>query len=184
MRCSYGQGKNGHRHSERYRHLRSRPHNWLMRLEERVVIARDIADLWAFLMDTQNLPKWDRGVARVQATSDDEGVGVGFTFDTFAAGDRGRMSYEVTRLRAPYEYEAVTRSGFFRLARWQFSLEATAGGTVVTCVSEISLPARHLWLAPVLAVIGPKAVRTDLAELKRVTEAAPGDTAEAASAAG
>jgi hypothetical protein len=144
-----------------------------MRLEERVVIARDIGDLWAFFMDIQNLPKWDRSVARVQATSDNGGAGVGFTFDTFAAGDRGRMSYEITRLRAPCEYEVVTRSGFFRLARWQFTLEATAGGTAVTCVSDVSLPARHLWLAPVLAVIGPKAIRTDLAELKRVTEAAP-----------
>jgi hypothetical protein len=119
-----------------------------MRLEERIVIARDIGDLWAFFMDIQNLPKWDRSVARVQATSDNGGVGAGFTFDTFA------------------------------------TLEATAGGTVVTCVSDISLPARHLWLALVLASIGPKAIRTDLAELKRVTEAAPGDAAEAASAAG
>jgi Polyketide cyclase / dehydrase and lipid transport len=155
-----------------------------MRLEERVVIARDTENLWAFFMDIQNLPRWDHSVARVQATSDNDGVGVGFTFDTFAAGDRGRMSYEVTRLRAPYEYEVVTRSGFFRLARWQFTLQATAGGTVVTCVSDISLPARHLWLRPVLAVIGPKAIRTDLAELKRVTEAVPGDATEAAPAAG
>jgi Polyketide cyclase / dehydrase and lipid transport len=153
-----------------------------MRIEERVVIARDIGGLWAFFMDVENLPKWDRSVARVQVTSDNGGVGVGFAFDTFAAGDRGRMSYEVTRLRAPYEYEVVTRSGFFRLARWQFTLEATAGGTVVTCVADVSLPARHLWLALVLAVIGPKAVRRDLAELKRVTEAVPGGAAAVAAA--
>ena len=94
------------------------------------------------------------------------------------------MSYEVTRLRAPDEYEVVTRSGFFRLARWKFSLEATAGGTAVTCVSDFSVRARYLWLAPVLAVLGPKAIRTDLAELRRVTEAAPGDVADAAPAAG
>jgi uncharacterized membrane protein len=46
-----------------------------MRLEERIVIARDIGDLWAFFMDIQNLPKWDRSVARVQAASDNGGVG-------------------------------------------------------------------------------------------------------------
>jgi hypothetical protein len=153
-----------------------------MKIEERIVIARDTEDLWAFFMDIQNLPKWDRGVARAQATSGD--VSAGFTFDTFAAGDRGRMSYEVTRLRAPYEYEVATRSGPFRLARWQFTLEATAGGTAVACVADVSVRARHLWLAPVLAVLGPKAIRADLAELKRVTEAAPGDVADAAPAAG
>ena len=153
-----------------------------MKIEERIVIARDAEDLWAFFMDIRNLPKWDRSVARVQVTSGD--VGVGYTFDTFAGGDRGRMSYEVTRLRAPYEYEVVTRSGFFRLARWQFSLEARASGTAVTCVSDVSVRARHLWLVPVLAVLGPKAIRADLAELKRVTEAAPGDVADAAPAAG
>jgi hypothetical protein len=151
-----------------------------MRIERRVVIARDIEDLWAFFMDIQNLPRWDRGVARVQATSAQ--LGVGYTFDTFAAGDRGRMSYEVTKL-APYEYEVITRSGFFRLARWQFTLEVTTGGTAVTCVSDFSVQTRHLWLVPVLAVIGPNAIRRDLAELKRVTEAAPGDAADAADAA-
>jgi carbon monoxide dehydrogenase subunit G len=154
-----------------------------MKMEEQVVIARDIEDLWAFFMDMQNLPKWGRGVARVQVTSDNADVGLGFTFDTFAARDRGRMSYELTRLRAPYEYEVVTRSGFFRLARWQFTLQATADGTVVTCAADVSLPTRHLWLALVLAVIGPKAIRTDLAELKRVTEAVPGDATDAASTA-
>ncbi|HEX3960782.1 MAG TPA: hypothetical protein VHZ03_29875 [Trebonia sp.] len=65
----------GPRGLQRYRPLRSRPHNWLMRLDERIVIARDIGDLWAFFMDIQNLPKWDRSVARVQAASDNGGVG-------------------------------------------------------------------------------------------------------------
>jgi hypothetical protein len=153
-----------------------------MRIEERVVIVRDIGDLWAFFMDIENLPRWDRGVARVQATSGE--VGVGFRFDTFATGDRGRMSYEVTKLRAPYEYEVVTRSGFFRLASWQFTLETTTGGTAVACVADFSVRTRHLWLAPVLAVLGPKAIRADLAELKRVTEAAPGEAADAAPTAG
>lgn len=139
-----------------------------MRLEERVVIARNPDAVWAFFMDIQNLPKWDRGVARVQMTS---GVGgVGSTFDTFGVRDRGRMSYEVTKIRAPYEHEAVTHSGYFKLARWHFTLEALTGGTGITCVSEFSLRRRYLWLAPVVALIGGRAIRTDLAELKRVVE--------------
>jgi len=153
-----------------------------VRTEERVVVTRAIEDLWAFFMDIQNLPKWDRGVARVQATSGD--VGVGFTFDTFAAGDRGRMSYEVTRLCAPYEYEVVTRSSFFSLGRWQFTLEATGAGTAVSCIADFSVRTRYLWLAPVLAMLGPRAIRRDLGELKRVTEAVPDDAAGAAPAAG
>lgn len=139
-----------------------------MRLEERVVVARDLEAVWAFFMDIQNLPKWDRGVARVRVTSGDGGVGS--TFDTFGPRDRGRMSYEVTKIMAPYEHEAVTRSGYFKLARWHFTLEALADGTGVTCVSEFSLRGWYLWVAPVLALIGGRRVRTDLAELKRVVE--------------
>jgi hypothetical protein len=153
-----------------------------MKLQKRIVIARDIDDVWAFFMDIQNLPRWDRSVARVQVTSGDGGVGT--TFDTYAAGNGGRMSYEVTKLRAPYEHEAVTRSGFFKWARWNFTLQATAEGTSVTCVSDFSLRARHLWLVPVLAVTGPRAIRTDLAELKRVAEATPGRGSDAGSVAG
>lgn len=139
-----------------------------MRLEQTVLISRPIEDVWAFFADIENLPRWDRGVARVQVTSGDGGVGS--TFDTFAARERGRMSYEVTKLEPPYENEAVTRSGQFKLARWHFGFAARPEGTAVTCISEFWLRWEYLWLRPVFALIGEKAIRADLAELKRVLE--------------
>jgi uncharacterized membrane protein len=36
-----------------------------MKMEEQVVIARDIEDLWAFFMDMQNLPS---GIAALRAS--------------------------------------------------------------------------------------------------------------------
>lgn len=87
-----------------------------MKIEERIVIARDTEDLWAFFMDIQNLPKWDRSVARVQSPDS--------------------VPLTSTR-RLPAPASSGSRS-------WHFSLEATA----VTCVSDFSLRARHLWLAP------------------------------------
>lgn len=81
-----------------------------MRFEERVFVARPVEHVWAFVEDLSNLPRWDRGVARVEVTSWTGGVGT--TFDTFAKNDRGRMSQEVTEAEPNRRHTAVTRSGF------------------------------------------------------------------------
>jgi hypothetical protein len=100
--------------------------------------------------------------------------GVGTTFDTFAKNDRGRMSYEVTEAEPTRRYPAVTRSGLFRLAQWQFDLEAADHGTSVACVSDFALRFRYLLLAPVFALLVGRAIRRDLAQLELVVQAGGG----------
>ena len=139
-----------------------------MRLEETTAIARSVEQVWGFFEDLDNLPRWDRSVARVERTSGTNGAGM--TFDTYAKDDRGRMSYELTELMPPNQYAAVTRSGVFRLAEWRFRLDGIEGGTKVTCISEFSLRLRYIALAPVLRVLGRSAIRRDLGQLRVVIE--------------
>jgi ligand-binding SRPBCC domain-containing protein len=139
-----------------------------MRFEERVFVVRPVEEVWAFFEDLDNLPKWDRGVARVQVTSWTGGVGT--TFDTFAKNGRGRMSYEITEAEPNRRHTAVTRSSFFKLATWEFDLQTADKGTNVTCISEFTLRSRYLFLVPVFALLVGKAIRKDLTQLKLVIE--------------
>jgi hypothetical protein len=139
-----------------------------MRFEQCIAINRSACDVWSFFEDLENLPRWDRGVARVERTS--PGAGVGATFNTYAKGDRGRMSYEVTEFEPCDHFAVVTRSSLFRFAEWRLRLETFEAGTKVTCILTFSLRSRYLPLAAVLWVLSDKAIRTDLIQLRDVVE--------------
>ena len=139
-----------------------------MKLCDEVRIDRPVDDVWAFLVDVDNLPRWDRGVARVEWKTGDGGVGS--TFDTLAHGERGRMSYELTEVESRHHYAVVTRSSFFRLAEWRFLLDDIDGDTKVTCICEFSLRRRYLAMAAVLRLIGGRAIRRDLEQLRLEVE--------------
>jgi hypothetical protein len=72
-----------------------------MHLESSIVIRRQPEQVWSFLANVANIPKWDRGVAGIQRTTF-EPMGVGSEFDTVAdpaarddAQSQGRMSYRI-----------------------------------------------------------------------------------------
>lgn len=141
----------------------------MLKLSEQVDIGLPVDDVWSFFMDLSNLPRWDRGVATVEITSGDGEVGS--TFDTIGHRGRGRMSYEVTDLDENRRHTAVTRSGQFTWAEWQFTLDPVASGTSVTCTCRFSLRLRFVFLAPVLLLLGARGIRRDLALMKQVMEA-------------
>ncbi len=144
-----------------------------MHFEESINVAKSPEEIWEFFEDVNNLPRWDRGVARVEVTSGREvhPDGVGFAFDTIGHGERGRMSYVITELSRYHSSTTVTHSGYFKEARWRFVLEPIETGTKVVCEVIFTLRLRYLLLAPVLlAASGRGAIRKDLENLKHVVE--------------
>lgn len=140
----------------------------MLKLSEQLAVGLPVADVWSFFMDLSNLPRWDRGVAQVEVTSGDGGVGS--TFDMIGHGGRGRMSYEVTELDENRRHAAVTRTGQFKWAEWRLTLDPIASGTNVTCTCRFCLRLRFVFLAPVLLLVGTRGIRRDLALLKNVIE--------------
>jgi carbon monoxide dehydrogenase subunit G len=132
-------------------------------------IDRSIEQVWTFFENVENLPRWDRGVARVEWKSGDGGVGS--TFDTIGHRERSRMSYRVTEAVSPRHYAVVTDSGYFSHAEWHFALAPATTGTEVTCSVDFALRTRYSLLAPVLKLFGGAGMRTDLDRLKLVVEA-------------
>ena len=141
-----------------------------MTITSSIIVSRSPDDVWAFLADLRNAPKWDRSVARATLTSDGP-VGIGSIVETTSPGGK-RQSFRIMAFEPPRLLRfRLLRSPLFRLADLTFSLEATDGGTRITHEIQFRL---RLWLAPlllpVLGVIGRRALSTDMSFLRRSLE--------------
>jgi hypothetical protein len=138
--------------------------------KKEITVNRTPEFVWNFFMDITNLPKWDRGVARVEITSIDPSAKVGATFDTIGFRERGRMSYRVTEIDSVrHSNRVVTNSGVFKEAEWHLLLEPAEGGTRVICAVDFSLRPQYFILGPIL-YFNQNAIMTDLEFLKRILE--------------
>ena len=153
-----------------------------MHLESSIVIRRQPEQVWSFLANVANIPKWDRGVTRIQRTTS-EPMGVGSEFDTVAdpaarddAQAQGRMSYRIAEVDPDQHrctVQLTSRDGnarFFKTAAWTFRAVAAPDGTLLTCSVDFILRLRYLIFAPVLYAM-KGAIHADLRQLKRVIEA-------------
>src|SRR5262249_34523468 len=127
-----------------------------MRLESSIVIRRKSEEVWKFLTEPSNLPKWDRGVAMVEIPDVKAPAGVEFEFTTVGhAGsgqDRRRMTYRVTEAdpgQKDCRIELTSRTGnarFFSAAQWHIRVEDAPEGSRVMCSTEFRLRGRYLLL--------------------------------------
>lgn len=140
-----------------------------MRFVSSVLVSRSREEVWRFFEALENLPRWDRSVERVEWTSGGPGR-LGSTFDTVGDRGRGRMSYCVAAAVEPVYLEAATDSGYFKDARWSFTLARVAAETLVTCTVDFVLRRRYAVLAAPLRLTASRALRRDLDRLKRVIE--------------
>ena len=153
-----------------------------MHLESSIVIRRPPEQVWAFLGEVSNIPRWDRGVAGVERTSPGP-MGVGSEFATLASATRhdgeparGRMSYRIAEVdpdRQRCSVQLTSADGnarYFKQASWTFWTAAVPGGTRLSCSADFALRARYLILAPVLYLM-KGAIHADLVRLKLAIEA-------------
>jgi hypothetical protein len=149
-----------------------------MRLQAEVLVRRSPEDVTSFMGDVHNIPRWDRGVARV-GVAEGSPPGEGFGFETYGpagsmGADDGRMAYEVSAVGPDGSVVRLTsttgNARYFRDAAWHFRLDPVAGGTRITCVAEFTLRIRYLFLAPVLYLMR-RAINADLERLRQALEA-------------
>ena len=150
-----------------------------MHSESTIVIRRKAADVWCFLADPLNIPKWDRGVAAVEV-NESTPVGVGFEFTTVghpgSGPDRGRMTYRVTDVNLAARTcraELISRTGnarFIRKAEWHQQVEEAPEGSRVTVSADFRLRTRYIWLGPLLFFFGKRAGDKDMTRLKNILE--------------
>jgi carbon monoxide dehydrogenase subunit G len=137
--------------------------------ENTVLIARPIEDVFAFLSDLENIPKWNYAIVETRKVSAGP-VGVGTTYQQVrSVPNRSEERLEITTYHPPRQLEIRGQLGLFR-SRLSYALDATGEGTQVTNTVEVQLrgPGRLLGRLAVPRV--REAVAANLRKLKDLLE--------------
>ena len=137
--------------------------------ENTVVITRPIEEVFAFLSDLENIPKWNYAIVETRKVSEGP-VGQGTVYrQVRSVPNRSEERLEVTALTPPSHLEIQGQLGPFP-SRLSYSLDALPEGTRVTNSVELELrgPGRVLGRVAVPRV--RDAVATNLRKLKELLD--------------
>jgi uncharacterized protein YndB with AHSA1/START domain len=138
--------------------------------ENSLTIQRPIEDVFAFLADLENVPRWNYAIEATRKTSPGP-VGVGTTYSqTRSVPRRSEEGFEVTVFEPVSGLAIRGRIGPFR-ATVRYTLQPLDGGTRLTNQVELEPVSGPLRLvAPVAAPRVRTAVAANLETLKRILE--------------
>ena len=141
-------------------------------ITQTVTIDRPVAEVWDFVSNFENTTRWSRGVLEARQTSDGP-LGVGSTLQTVvrAFGRRRTADYLVTGYE-PGRVLAFTVASGPMTSRARFSVEPAGAGTRLTASGRAEATGLHRLLAPLLVRTLERHSQDDLANLKRILEAA------------
>jgi uncharacterized protein YndB with AHSA1/START domain len=137
--------------------------------ENTVMIARPIEDVFAFLADFENIPKWNYAIVETRKVSQGA-VGVGTIYQQVrSVPSRSEESFEVTAYDPPRHLEIRGQLGPFP-SRLSYALDAIAEGTRVTNSVELELRGPGRLLGRVAVPRVRDAVAANLRKLKEVLD--------------
>jgi uncharacterized protein YndB with AHSA1/START domain len=141
----------------------------LVNFENAVTIDRPVKDVFAFLADFENVPKWNYAIVETRQTSDGP-VGVGTTFrQVRAVPSRSEETFQVTEFER--NRRLAIRGGFGPLeGTMTYQLEPEDGGTRLTNSAQLEGRGLAKLAAPLASRRIAEAVSENLTALKRLLE--------------
>ncbi len=137
--------------------------------ENTVIIRRPVEDVFAFLADFENVPKWNYAIVETRKVSPGP-VGVGTTYrQTRSVPSRSEEGFQVTVFEPPSRLEVQGQLGPFT-ARVTYVLEPTGGGTRLTNAVELGSSGLLMLVAPLATSRVKRAVAANLDTLKQLLE--------------
>jgi len=146
-----------------------------MRAEVSVVVNRPIDEVWAFITDPFNIPRWGGGRLSARVTPPGP-IGVGSTIEyrVLMFGFERRVSFVFTELDPPHTAAASVTGSRFLSGSVRTALEATAAGTKIVRSGDLKVRGILRLLSPILAAFMRRQVDTQMRSLKRLLEAGLG----------
>jgi uncharacterized protein YndB with AHSA1/START domain len=137
--------------------------------ENTVMIRRPTAEVFAFLSDFENIPKWNYAIVETHKVSQGP-VGVGTIYrQVRSVPRRSEEHFEVTVYNPPRQLEIRGQLGPFP-SRLSYVLDAIPEGTRVTNAVELELRGPGRLLGPVAVPRVRDAVAANLQKLKELLE--------------
>ena len=134
-----------------------------------VLIARPIEDVFGFLSDLENIPKWNYAIIETRKVSEGP-VGVGSIYrQVRSVPSHSEERLEITTYDPPRQLEIHGQLGLFR-SRLVYALDATGEGTRVTNTVELELRGPGRLLGRVAVPRVREAVAANLRKLKELLE--------------
>lgn len=142
----------------------------MIKLEESIIINRPVEEVWKFITNLGNQPKWDRGVLEARQTSEGQ-AGVGSTVQVRRQmlGRQRIGEFQVSEY-VPNRRLAFQASLGQMTAQSRYTFEPASGGTRLTQISEVELGGWRKLLTPILVMMLQRDGREDFANLKRILE--------------
>jgi uncharacterized protein YndB with AHSA1/START domain len=138
-------------------------------LENTVVIRRPTAEVFGFLADLENLPRWNYAIVETHKISQGP-VGVGTIYQQVrSVPSRSEERFEVTAYNPPRQLEIRGQLGPFP-SRLAYALDAVPEGTRVTNSVELELRGPGRLLGRVAVPRIRDAVAANLGKLKDLLE--------------
>jgi uncharacterized protein YndB with AHSA1/START domain len=137
--------------------------------ENTVVIRRPTEEVFGFLADFENIPKWNYAIAATRKISEGP-VGVGTIYQQVrSVPSRSEEHFEVTAYNPPRQLEIQGQLGPFP-SRLSYALNAIPEGTRVTNTIELELRGLGRLLGRVAVPRVRDAVAANLQKLKELLE--------------
>jgi uncharacterized protein YndB with AHSA1/START domain len=137
--------------------------------ENTVMIRRPIEEVFGFLADFENIPKWNYAIVETHKVSEGP-VGVGTIYrQVRSAPSRSQERFEVTAYNPPRQLELQGQLGPFP-SRLAYALDALPEGTRVTNSVELELRGPGRLLGRVAVPRVRDAVAANLRKLKELLE--------------
>jgi uncharacterized protein YndB with AHSA1/START domain len=137
--------------------------------ENTVLIARPIEDVFGFLSDLENVPKWNYAIVETRKISEGP-VGVGTIYQQVrSVPSRSEERLEITTYSPPRQLEIRGQLGPFA-SRLFYALDITPEGTRVTNTVEVELRGPGRLFTRVAVPRVREAVAANLRKLKELLE--------------
>jgi carbon monoxide dehydrogenase subunit G len=143
-----------------------------MNFETDVRIERPVEEVFDYVSDPANFPRWNSAVQSVTRTAaGGEGIGATYLMERDLPGGKAENALEVIGLDRPDEFAIRTTSGPTPFTyRYRFSRQN--GGTVVNLSAEVELSGLAGALGPLGSRVVKRGVDSNFADLKRILESA------------
>ena len=142
----------------------------MIRAENSVVIDRPLEEVWKFMSDFGNVPKWNTRVLEVRQTPEGPiGMGTNFQFTTRFLGQR-ITDLRITEWEPTRKFAFESTSRVLKGSKASYAMEPAEGKTRLTVAGEVEL--RGFWrlIEPIMMRMAKRYGRADLATVKHLLE--------------